>query len=95
MCRHPSPSAWEPSGSRSRDERSGANVDLAPTGERRLQDYVAALGGATDPTRLLQAFRYEMPPHGGFALGLERWAAGARNIRETTLFPPDVNRLVP
>jgi nondiscriminating aspartyl-tRNA synthetase len=39
-----------------------------------------------------------MPPHGGFALGLERWVArlvGARNIREATLFPRDLNRLMP
>ena len=31
-----------------------------------------------------------MPPHGGFAIGLERWVArlaGAANIREVTLFP--------
>ena len=46
----------------------------------------------------LQAFRYGMPPHGGFALGLERWTAqliNARNIREATLFPRDLNRLSP
>jgi nondiscriminating aspartyl-tRNA synthetase len=39
-----------------------------------------------------------MPPHGGFALGLERWVPrpnGAANIRETTLFPRDLNRLQP
>ena len=39
-----------------------------------------------------------MPPHGGFAIGLERFCArlaGAANIRETTLFPRDLNRLAP
>jgi nondiscriminating aspartyl-tRNA synthetase len=39
-----------------------------------------------------------MPPHGGFAIGLERWVArlaGVGNIRETTLFPRDMNRLGP
>ena len=39
-----------------------------------------------------------MPPHGGFAIGLERWVAqlvGAANIRETTLFPRDLHRLPP
>jgi hypothetical protein len=44
-----------------------------------------------------QAFEYGMP-HGGFALGLERWVGrlvGARNIREATLFPRDLNRLTP
>jgi nondiscriminating aspartyl-tRNA synthetase len=72
------------------------------TGGQRLhhyEDYVAALGGETEAYEsYLQAFRYGMPPHGGFALGLERWVArliGARNIRETTLFPRDLNRLVP
>ncbi|HYP20762.1 MAG TPA: amino acid--tRNA ligase-related protein, partial [Chloroflexia bacterium] len=35
---------------------------------------------------------------GGCALGLERWVArlvGADNIRETTLFPRDMQRLTP
>jgi nondiscriminating aspartyl-tRNA synthetase len=39
-----------------------------------------------------------MPPHGGFALGLERFTAqalGATNVRETTLFPRDRTRLSP
>jgi nondiscriminating aspartyl-tRNA synthetase len=75
------------------------------TGSQRLhryEDYLAALtvrGLSPEPYEgYLQAFRYGMPPHGGFALGLERWVArltGARNIRETTLFPRDLNRLVP
>jgi nondiscriminating aspartyl-tRNA synthetase len=46
----------------------------------------------------LQAFRHGMPPHGGFAIGLERWVArlvGAANIREVTLFPRDLHRLAP
>jgi aspartyl/asparaginyl-tRNA synthetase len=46
----------------------------------------------------LDAFRYGMPPHGGFAIGLERWVArlvGAANVREVTLFPRDLNRLSP
>jgi nondiscriminating aspartyl-tRNA synthetase len=72
------------------------------TGGQRLhhyQDYVAALDGETEPYEsYLQAFRFGMPPHGGFALGLGRWVAqlvGASNIRETTLFPRDLNRLMP
>jgi len=72
------------------------------TGGQRLHhyaDYVAAVGGETEAyDGYLQAFRYGMPPHGGFALGLERWVAqlvGARNIRETTLFPRDRSRLEP
>ncbi len=46
----------------------------------------------------LQAFQHGMPPHGGFAIGLERWTARlveAANVREVTLFPRDLHRLTP
>jgi nondiscriminating aspartyl-tRNA synthetase len=46
----------------------------------------------------LEAFRYGMPPHGGFGMGAERLVqmiAGANNLRETTLFPRDMKRLFP
>jgi aspartyl-tRNA synthetase len=46
----------------------------------------------------LSAFRYGMPPHGGFGLGIERFIQnmlGISNIRETVLFPRDRSRLVP
>lgn len=46
----------------------------------------------------LQAFKFGMPPEGGFAIGSERLLmrlVGAENLRETTLFPRDVNRLAP
>ncbi|MGH2447294.1 MAG: aspartate--tRNA(Asn) ligase [Chloroflexota bacterium] len=46
----------------------------------------------------LEAFKYGMPPEGGFAIGSERLLmrlTGSDNIRETTLFPRDVNRLEP
>jgi nondiscriminating aspartyl-tRNA synthetase len=46
----------------------------------------------------LQAFKYGMPPEGGFAIGSERLLmrlVGAENLRETTLFPRDVHRLAP
>jgi nondiscriminating aspartyl-tRNA synthetase len=39
-----------------------------------------------------------MPPHGGFAIGLERLLrqlTRAANIRLTTLFPRDLTRLAP
>ena len=39
-----------------------------------------------------------MPPHGGLGLGLERFTAkllGYENVRYTTLFPRDINRLLP
>jgi nondiscriminating aspartyl-tRNA synthetase len=76
-------------------------MEIVTGGQRlhRYEDYVAALGGETGPyDGYLQAFRHGMPPHGGFALGLERWVArlvGAANLRETTLFPRDRNRLTP
>jgi nondiscriminating aspartyl-tRNA synthetase len=76
-------------------------LEIVTGGQRlhRYEDYVAALNGETAAYEdYLQAFRYGMPPHGGFALGLERWVArliGARNIRETTLFPRDLARLTP
>jgi nondiscriminating aspartyl-tRNA synthetase len=76
-------------------------MEIVTGGQRlhRYEDYVAALAGKTEAYEsYLQAFKYGMPPHGGFALGLERWTArlvGARNVRETTLFPRDLNRLAP
>jgi nondiscriminating aspartyl-tRNA synthetase len=76
-------------------------MEIVTGGQRlhRYEDYVAALGEATAPYEgYLQALRYGMPPHGGFALGLGRWVArlvGAANVRETTLFPRDLNRLTP
>lgn len=77
-------------------------VELVTGGQRlhRHDDYLAALAGHDlEPYRgYLDAFRHGMPPHGGFAIGLERWVArvtGAANIREVTLFPRDVNRLTP
>lgn len=70
----------------------------------RYGDYVAALAAqgesAEDPaySSYLEAFRHGMPPHGGFAIGLERFVArltGAENVREVTLFPRDLHRLTP
>ncbi len=46
----------------------------------------------------LEVFRYGMPPHGGFAIGLERLTVrllGLDNIREACLFPRDRDRLTP
>ncbi len=75
------------------------------TGGQRLHEYAAyekALAERGESTQdyetYLQTFRHGMPPHGGFALGLERWVARlveADNIRSTTLFPRDLHRLTP
>ncbi len=46
----------------------------------------------------LKAFRYGMPPHGGFGMGLERFIMqllNLKNIREAVLFPRDRKRLEP
>jgi nondiscriminating aspartyl-tRNA synthetase len=79
-------------------------VELVTGGQRlhRHDDYVAALaarGEPLDPYRAyVDAFRYGMPPHGGFALGLERFVSrllGLANVREATPFPRDRTRLTP
>lgn len=46
----------------------------------------------------LNAFDYGMPPHAGWAIGLERFTmmlTGRKNIREVTLYPRDKFRLTP
>lgn len=75
------------------------------TGGQRLHhyaDYERALTArgeqVTAYQEYLQPFQHGMPPHGGFAIGLERWMArltGADNLRYTTLFPRDLHRLAP
>ena len=79
-------------------------MELVTGGQRlhRPSDYDAAIRDrGEDPetyAAYLQAFRHGMPPHGGFAIGLERWVGRmveAANIREVTLFPRDLHRLAP
>ena len=79
-------------------------LELVTGGQRRhrYSDYVAAIearGESPDAyASYLSAFAHGMPPHGGFAIGLERWVSRlieASNIREVTLFPRDLHRLTP
>jgi nondiscriminating aspartyl-tRNA synthetase len=79
-------------------------MELVTGGQRRhrYDDYVAALaarGESTEPYEAyLDAFRHGLPPHGGFAIGLERFMmrlVRAGNVREVTLFPRDLHRLTP
>lgn len=79
-------------------------TELVTGGQRlhRYGDYIVALEEkGFDPAGFagyLQAFRHGMPPHGGFAIGLERFLMqllGLGNIRETTLFPRDLTRVSP
>ena len=79
-------------------------LELVTGGQRlhRHADYLAALAERGEDPRAyagyLQVFEHGMPPHGGFAIGLERWTArltGAANVRQVTLFPRDRHRLSP
>ncbi len=52
-----------------------------------------------DPNKIkmfLEAFKYGVPPEGGFAFGAERLTMqilGLKNIREASMFPRDMNRI--
>ena len=79
-------------------------LELVTGGQRlhRHSDYLAALAARGESPQAyagyLDAFAHGMPPHGGFAIGLERFVArltGASNVREVTSFPRDLHRLTP
>jgi nondiscriminating aspartyl-tRNA synthetase len=98
---HPDPD--EPHWSRSFD-LIFRGLELVSGAQRlhRYDDYVRTLEARGYPyapyASYVEAFRRGIPPHGGFAIGLERWVArlaGATNIREVTLFPRDLHRLAP
>ncbi len=75
------------------------------TGGQRIHDYeqlhasISKRGlNPEDFKEYLQCFRYGMPPHGGLAIGLERLAKQLLNlpsVKQTALFPRDLNRLRP
>jgi nondiscriminating aspartyl-tRNA synthetase len=98
---HPDPD--EPRWSRSFD-LIFRGIELVSGAQRlhRYDDYVRTLeerGYPYEPfATYVEAFRRGIPPHGGFAIGLERWVGRlveAANIREVTLFPRDLHRLAP
>ena len=66
---------------------------------RLLMERLRACGlNPDDFSAYLAAFRYGMPPHGGFGFGIERFLMELLelpNIRETILFPRDRTRLTP
>ncbi len=75
------------------------------SGGQRIHDYnmqvekMVKLG--MDPNQFetyLMLHKYGAPPHGGLGIGLERLTMhllGAKNVRETTMFPRDINRVTP
>ena len=75
------------------------------TGGRRINDYDMLLESierfhlkAEDLSDYLQIFKYGCPPHGGFAIGLERLTQkilGLANVKEASLFPRDRKRTRP
>lgn len=75
------------------------------TGGQRIHDYheilkkMEARGMSTEGMEhYLMIFKHGMPPHGGLGIGLERFTMkllGEANVRETTMFPRDMNRLEP
>ena len=83
-------------------EYNGLEIASGGPREHRLDRLVENLTGAGfDPANFegyLEAFRYGMPPHGGWGFGLDRFVAnlaGVPNIREARLFPRDRYRLEP
>jgi len=79
-------------------------VEITTGGQRlhRREDLEKALRGrGIDPTNFgshLRMFDLGMPPHGGFAIGLERLTAqilNLANIRQATLYPRDRTKLTP
>ena len=79
-------------------------LEIASGGRRehRVDRLVANMRAAgVDPERFggyLEAFRFGMPPHGGWGLGVDRLVqalAGLANVREARLFPRDRYRLEP
>lgn len=83
----------------------GVEIATGSMREHRYDKLVAQLkekiGASPDDPGFkyfMQAFKYGMPPHGGFGMGLERLTEkiiGLANVKEATLFPRDINRLSP
>ncbi|MDR1147207.1 MAG: aspartate--tRNA(Asn) ligase [Spirochaetaceae bacterium] len=75
------------------------------SGGRRQHNYEAQLEAlprfgikAEGMEDYLSIFKYGCPPHGGFAIGLERLTAkilGLANVKEASLFPRDRRRVTP
>lgn len=73
------------------------------TGGQRVHSYENLVERATakglNPENFsfyMQAFKYGIPPHGGWGMGLERLTQkflGLTSVKEASLFPRDINRI--
>ena len=93
------------------DSREAYKFDLLfrgleiTSGGQRIHDYdeqiEKLLSQGLDPKDFesyLEAHKYGLPPHGGLGIGLERLLMkilNLTNIRNTSMFPRDINRLLP
>jgi len=93
------------------DEQKTKSFDLLfrgleiTTGGQRIHDYQMLLETlprfglkAEDLADYVSIFKYGCPPHGGFAIGLERLTQqilGLANVKEASLFPRDRKRTRP
>ncbi len=75
------------------------------SGGQRIHDYdeqvkkMKAQGLNPDDFKYyLESHKYGLPPHGGLGIGLERLVMkilGLSNVRQASMFPRDINRLLP
>ncbi len=93
------------------DHREAYKFDLLfrgleiTSGGQRIHDYNEQVekmkSQGLDPADFesyLESHKYGLPPHGGLGIGLERLLMkllNKHNIRETSMFPRDINRLMP
>ena len=82
----------------------GIEISTVPQREHRYEILLEQMRFAgidpDDPgfSYYLSAFKYGLPPHGGFGFGVDRFVekiVGLNNIKEAILFPRDINRLTP
>ncbi len=82
----------------------GVEIATVPLRENRYDKLIEQmLAAGLDPENpgnkyYLMAFKYGLPPHGGFGMGLERLTQkiiGLGSVKEASLFPRDVQRLTP
>jgi nondiscriminating aspartyl-tRNA synthetase len=82
----------------------GIEISTVPQREHRYEVLTTQMKQAgVDPdspgfAAYVSAFKYGLPPHGGFGFGIDRLtekAIGLNNVKEAILFPRDMNRLSP